>query len=285
MPSRLTKLAPLVLPLAAGLAACSAPSHASRASAESALTAPGLGTAQSFAVLGGATITNTGLSTVVGDLGVAPGTAVTGFPPGLLTGGSMHVADAIALQAKSDLTSAYDELAAEPCTRDLTGTDLGGLTLGQGVFCFSSSAQLTGTLTLDAKGKPDAVFIFKTVSTLTTASNASEALINGGSGCNVFWKVGSSATVGTNTVFVGSILALTSVALQTGARVDGRALARNGEVTMDDNHVALSTCTAIDAGAIDAGAIDTGEGDSGTADSGIADTATPPCVDTEGYCY
>ncbi len=210
----------------------------------SAQTAPGLGAAASYAVLGGQTVTNTGPTTIDGDLGVSPGTAVTGFPPGTVTGGTIHSADANALQAQSDVTTAYNALAAQSCTADLTGQDLGGLTLTEGVYCFSSSAQLTGLLTLNAQGSANAVFVFKMVSTLTTASNASVLVTNGGVDCNVFWQVGSSATIGTGTVFVGNILALTSISLTTGASVSGRALARNGAVTLDTNHVGFEACAA-----------------------------------------
>jgi hypothetical protein len=208
----------------------------------SAQTAPGLGSAASFAVLGGQTVTNTGPTTIFGDLGVSPGTAVTGFPPGIVTGGATHAADAVALQAQSDVTIAYNALSAQACTADKTGQDLGGQTLTQGVYCSTSSAQLTGTLTLDAQGNGAAVFILKMVSTLTTASSSSVQVINGGTACNVFWQVGSSATVGTTTQFAGNILALTSIALQNGASVSGRALARNGEVTMDTNNVTNLGC-------------------------------------------
>jgi type VI secretion system secreted protein VgrG len=187
-------------------------------------------------------VTNTGASTIFGDLGVSPGTAVTGFPPGIVTVGATHAADAVALQAQSDVTTAYDALAAQACTADTTGQDLGGQTLTQGVYCSTSSTQLTGTLTLDAQGNAAAVFIFKTVSTLTTASSSSVQVINGGTACNVFWQIGSSATVGTTTQFAGNILALTSIALQNGASVAGRALARNGEVTMDTNNVTNLGC-------------------------------------------
>jgi len=207
-------------------------------------TAPGLGAASSYAVLGGQTVTNTGPTTISGDLGVWPGTAVTGFPPGIVTGGTIHSADADALQAQGAVTTAYDALAAEPCTADLTGQDLGAMTLTEGVYCFSSSAQLTGLLTLNGQGNGSAVFVFQMVSTLITASNSSVLVTNGSTGCNVFWQVGSSATIGTGTVFVGNILALTSIALTTGASVSGRALARNGAVTMDTNHVGFSGCAA-----------------------------------------
>ena len=210
-------------------------------------TAPGLGSAASFAVLGGQTVTNTGPTTIFGDLGVSPGSAITGFPPGSLTAGATHAADAVALQAQSDVTIAYDDLAGQACTGDITGQDLGGKTLTEGVYCSTSSSQLTGTLTLDAQGNADAVFIFKMVSTLTTASSSSVSVINGGTACNVFWQVGSSATLGTTTQFAGNILALTSIALQNGASVSGRALARNGEVTMDTNNVTIQGCPGAQA--------------------------------------
>jgi type VI secretion system secreted protein VgrG len=123
----------------------------------------------------------------------------------------------------------------------LTGQDLGGLTLTPGVYCFSTSAQLTGTLTLDAQGNSSAVFIFKIGSTLTTASASSVLLINSASSCGVFWQVGSSATLGTGTALAGTIVALTSITLNTGSSVSGRTLARNGAVTLDDNNVTLCT--------------------------------------------
>lgn len=204
--------------------------------------APVLGQAGSFGVLGGSALTNTGPSVVFGDVGLSPETAVSGFPPGIYSG-SLHVADAVAQQAQSDLVTAYDVAAGQPFDVDLSGQDLGGMVLGPGVYRFSSSAQLTGTLTLDAAGDPDAVFIFQIGSTLTTASNARVEVINDGAGCNVFWQVGSSATLGTTTQFVGNILALTSITLNTGASVAGRLLARNGAVTLDD-----STVTACGSG-------------------------------------
>jgi type VI secretion system secreted protein VgrG len=206
--------------------------------------APVLGSAQSFAVLGGSTVTNLGATTITGDLGVDPGLAITGFPPGIVMGGAVHAGDALALQAQTDVTAAYGVLASEVCSRDLTGQDLGGLTLSPGVYCFASSAQLTGALTLDAQGDADAVFVFEIASTLTSASNASVKVINGGGDCGVFWQVGSSATLGTGTAFVGSVLALASITVTTGATISGRALARNGAVTMDQNGT-----TDLDAGA------------------------------------
>lgn len=204
-------------------------------------TAPPLGTAASFAVLAGSTATNTGLTIVTGDLGVSPGTAIVGFPPGVVSG-TIHANDAVAAQAQTDTTVAYNNLAGQACNTTLTGQDLGGLTLTAGVYCFDTSAQLTGALTLDAQGNPDAVFVFQIGSTLTTASAASVLLINGASSCNVFWQVGSSATLGTNTTFVGNVLALASITLNTNASLSGRALAQTGAVTMDTNTISTS-CT------------------------------------------
>ncbi len=199
-----------------------------------------LGTSQNFAVLGGSTVTNTGTSAVTGDVGVSPGTEVTGFPPGMVIGGAIHVNDAVAMQAQTDLTTAYNAVAGTACNVDLSGQDLGGLTLTPGVYCFSTSAQLTGTLRLDFQGNPNAIFLFKIGSALTTASGSAVLLLNsGGSNCpsNLFWQVGSSATLGTGSSFVGNILALSSITLTTGAQLQGRALARNGAVTLDTNSV------------------------------------------------
>jgi len=200
-----------------------------------------LGTAEAFAVLGASTVTNTGPSVINGDLGVSPGTAVTGFPPGIVNG-TMHVADAVALQAQTDLTTAYNDAAGRACDVDLTSQDLGGLTLTSGVYCFSSSAQLTGTVTLDAQGDSNAVFIFQIGSTLTTASSSSVSLINSALPCNVFWQIGSSATLGTTTGFIGNIMALASITMTTSATLDGRALARTGAVTLDANTVTSGAC-------------------------------------------
>ena len=166
-----------------------------------------LGTAASFAVLAGTTVTNTGLTTISGDLGVSPGTAVTGFPPGLVSGGTIHAADAVAAQAQADLTTAYNDAAGRSTSATISA-DLGGQTLVSGVYT-GTTLGLTGTLTLDAQGDPNAVFVFQSASTLTTATSSSVVLINGASSCNVFWQVGSSATLGTNSVIVGTVLALT----------------------------------------------------------------------------
>jgi len=211
----------------------------------SAQSAPGLGSAQSFAVLAGSTVTNTGTSTITGDVGVSDGTAITGFPPGVILSGTTHSNDSLAIAAQSSLTTAYNNLAGQSTTQDLSGQDLGSKTLVAGVYNFTSSAQLTGILTLNAQGNSNAVFVFKVGSTLTTASGSSVVVINGGSTCNVFWQVGSSATLGTTTSFVGNILALTSITLNTSASMAGRALARNGAVTLDTNSVNPACVVAV----------------------------------------
>lgn len=208
-------------------------------------TAPPLGTAQNFAVLGSSMVTNTGPSVITGDLGLSPGTAVTGFPPGTVAGGSIYAADAQSLQARTDATTAYGDLAGQTCNTTYSApTDLGGKTLVPGVYCFASSAAITGTLTLNAGGNADATFIFLVGSTLTTASNSSISLINGAQRCEVFWKVGSSATLGTGTNFIGTVIALTSVTLDTNTTSSGRAIALNGAVTLDSNTVSVNSCAA-----------------------------------------
>jgi hypothetical protein len=226
-----------------GLTALAAAALIQTGSPALAQIAPPLGEAGSFAVLGGAAVTNTGATAVTGDVGVAPGFAITGFPPGTVIGGALHANDALAQAAQSDLTAAYNVLASQACNTDLTGTDLGGLTLTPAVYCFAASAQLTGTLSLDAQGDPKAVFVFQVGSTLTTATDAAVITINGGSDCNVFWQIGSSQTLGTGTEFVGNTLALTSITLTTGASAHGSLLARNGAVTMDTNQTAVCAPT------------------------------------------
>ncbi|MFA5993897.1 MAG: ice-binding family protein [Parcubacteria group bacterium] len=199
-------------------------------------------TAGNFVVLGGSTVTNTGSSVLTGDLGVSAGSAITGFPPGT-TSGTTHSNDAVAIQAQVDLTAAYTNASGQACDHNLTGQDLGGKIITPGVYCFDSSAQLTGTLTLDGGGDLDAVFIFKMGSTLTTASGSKVSLINSAQSCHVFWQVGSSATLGTTTNFKGNILALTSITMNTGATIkNGRALARNGAVTLDANTITKAIC-------------------------------------------
>jgi outer membrane autotransporter protein len=204
-----------------------------------------LGTAEDFGVLAGSTTTNTGPSVIQGNVGVSPGSALIGFPPGVVVPpGTIHVGDAVASQAQVDLTTAYNTLMGRPAQVILTGQDLGGLFLGPAVYAFAASAQLTGVLTLNGQGNSAAEFVFQIGSSLTTASNSAVLLINGANGNNVYWAVGSSATLGSNSVFAGNIVALTSITLNTGASITcGRALARNGAVTLDNNTITLCVPT------------------------------------------
>jgi len=205
-----------------------------------------LGSTENFAVLASSTVTNTG-STVIsgsagGNVGLSSGTSVTGFPPGTISDGAIHIADAVALQAQTDLVVAYNDAAGRTVTSNLTGQDLGGMTLTSGVYKFDSSAQLTGTLTLDAEGDPDAAFIFQIGSTLTTASDSTIVLTGGAVYCRVFWQVGSSATLGTDSQFIGHIFAMTSITATNGAEIQGQLLARTGAVTLDSNIITNGVC-------------------------------------------
>jgi type VI secretion system secreted protein VgrG len=195
--------------------------------------------AESFAVLGASAVTNTDATTIYGNLGIDPNglSSITGFPPGVVLHGTTDAANGVALTAQNDAMTAYTTLMKLAPTLNLTGQDLGGMTLGPGVYNFSSSAQLTGTLTLDFTGKNQDI-VFQIGSTLTTAG-ASKVIINGaGPTDGVFFDVGSSATLGTTTSFEGNILANTSITLDTGATIlCGRAFALNGAVTMDTNKV------------------------------------------------
>jgi hypothetical protein len=199
-----------------------------------AATDPGLRTAGQFAVLSGTpNITNTGPTWISGQVGISPGCAVTGFPPGV--SGAQHKCDAVSLKAKTDLASAYTRAMNAPCpgTNNFTGVNLGGKTLVPGVYCQTTAPTLTGTLTLNGSG----VYIFQIGSTLITATGARVVLIGGAQPCEIFWQVSSSATLHVSTSFVGNIMALTSIAMQTGATLEGRALARNGAVTLDTNRI------------------------------------------------
>jgi hypothetical protein len=196
-----------------------------------------LGTAGSFSVLAGSTVTNTNTPTVVtGDLGVSPGSAVTGFPPGTVVGGTIHAADATAASAQNSLTTAFLD-AAGRINPVIVAGDIGGMTLTPGLYKSTSTLGITGVLTLDGQGDPNSVFIFQVGSGLTTASGSSVLLQNGANAANIFWQVGSSATLGTGSSFRGTIMAQISITLTTGATLTGRALARTGAVTLDANNI------------------------------------------------
>ena len=196
---------------------------------------PILGTAATYGILAGSTVTCVTGGTINADVGVSPGSTTTGFPPCVITG-TTNLANAASAQAQADLTTAYDYLVARPCGTVVTPADIGGRTLAPGVYCVASSLGVTGTVTLDGGGNANAVWVFQMGSTLTTGTGANIALIGGAQARNVWWQVGSSATLGTGTTFRGNILALTSITLVDNATMLGRALARNGAVSLGTNN-------------------------------------------------
>jgi hypothetical protein len=206
-------------------------------------TAPPLGTTQSFGVLAGSTVTNTGNTTIRGDLGLSPGTAITGFPPGIVVPpGAIHATDAVALGAQNDATTAYNNLVGQACDFGPFGpTDLAGQTLVPGVYCYSSSVQNSGVLTLN--GLATDVWVFKIGSTLTTGPGSS--VVGTGSKCNIFWQVGSSATLDTTTTFEGTVVALQSISMNNGVTLNGRALARNAAVTLINDTINPTGCAGV----------------------------------------
>jgi hypothetical protein len=247
---KIQSLSFLSQPLAAfvlcSLAACGAATDGSSSTAGpsgSVVFGPTLGTATGFAVLGASAVTCTGVSDVTGDVGVSPAISITGFNPPCTIAGTIHAGDAAAVQAHADLGSAYGGLTAAVCEHNLSGQDLGGQTLAPGVYCFDTSVGITGDLTLDGGGNTNAIWIFQMGTTITTAPNSSVVMAGGALPCNVFWQVGSSATIGTGTAFQGNLLAYSSITLTNGANIVGRAMAVNAAVTMDHNNVSLGSCS------------------------------------------
>lgn len=237
-PSRAARLAvPLIALVAtAGLALVAGGAQAA------AVPVP-LGTTESFVVLAGAGVTNTGPTVLVGDIGTFPTTSISGANEMTITG-TDHAGDAVTQQAKTDLVVAYDAAAGQGPVQAVP-VELGNQVLSPGVYSSGGELQLTGTVTLDAQDDPDAVFVFQTPSTLVTATDSVVELINGASACNVYWQVTSSATLGARTQFAGTVLALTTITLDTQATVLGRVLARNGEVTLRSNTITRPVCTAV----------------------------------------
>ena len=237
LPARIVTTVGLTAALALVLTATSA------GTAHAAEAVVGLGTATSFSVIAYDAVDNTGASTLSGDLGVSPGTAVTGFPPGLvLAPGTIHAADPVAQVARRDANRAYNDAAGRSTTANVP-VELGGTTKTAGVYT-GGTLEVNGPnpLVLDAEGDPDAVFIFQAASTLVTGGASQVQLINGADACNVFWKVGSSATLGTDSEFVGTILAHISVTATTGATIDGRLFGILGAVTLDNNVIDSGNC-------------------------------------------
>jgi len=208
--------------------------------APGASTGPSLGSASRFAILGTSTVTCTNASAVGGDVGVSPGIAITGFDASCTLTGGLHAQDDIAVAAHADLLVAFDSLAAVACEHNLTGQELGGQTLPPGVYCFDTTAGITGELTLDAGGDAGGVWIFQLGTALTTATGSAVTMAGGGDPCNVFWRLGSSATLGTTSSMQGNVLASASVTLTSGSSLVGRAMAVNAAVTSDNN--AVSGC-------------------------------------------
>jgi Ice-binding-like len=227
--------------VSAGLASAVSASLLFAGGAQAAAVPVGLGSAAPFSVLAGSTVTNTGPTTMFGDLGLDPGSSITGAPHAL---GSTHIDDGVALSAKNSLTVGYTDAAGRPATK-LASADLSGQSFTPGVYNASSALLFSaGNVTLNAQGNPSAVFIFQVGSSLTTGSATHVLLINGAQPCNVFWQIGASATLGTNSVFAGTVMALTTITGQTGMTMDGRLLARNGAVNLDTNTITTSACAA-----------------------------------------
>lgn len=236
-----------------------------------------LGTSANYSVLGGSAVTNTGNSILAQDLGVSPGTSITGFPPGIVLG-TVHATDAEASLAQNNLVTAYDDTAGRAPTANVE-KDITGQTLVSGVYKAAEELELSGTVTLDGQNDPNSVWIFQVGSSLTTASSSSVALVNGAQACNVYWQVGSSATLGTASDFKGNLLALTSITVTNEATVEGRVLARNGAVTLDDNTFTSPGCETSLPGDGETPPVDDGDDETPPVDDGEGETPLPP---TEG---
>lgn len=197
-----------------------------------------LGSSSGLAILAGSAITNVGATSITGDMGLSPGTSLGGFPPGILVG-TLHINDNIATQAKLDLTAAYNDAAGRTSKDIVTlSGNIGGLTLTPGLYKSTSSLAISsGDLTFDAKGNASAVFIIQIASSLTTTSGRKVFLSGGASAANIFWQVGSSATFGTTSVFKGTVMAMQAITFQSGATLDGKALARTGSVVLAGNTI------------------------------------------------
>ncbi|MER5810017.1 ice-binding family protein [Streptomyces sp. NPDC002033] len=240
-----------------------------------------LGTATPFAILAGTQITNTGPSTVTGDIGVHPGSAITGFRPPVTEDGTVngvqHRADAVALTAKNDLVNAYDQAAGQPVDQAIPA-GLANVTLAPGVYHAAAGLGLTGDLVLDAAGDPNAVWVFQIPESLTTASASRVLLVNGASPCNVYWQIGASATLGSGSTFVGTIMALTSITVDDGVSVAGRLLARNGLVSLINDTIDRGNCatgsTGGTTGGLVTGGLVAGTTTGGTATGGTATGGT-----------
>jgi Ice-binding-like len=246
-------------------------------------TAPSLGTVGPFGVLAASTVTNTGPSTIGGDLGLYPGTSITGFPPGNVLG-TIHATDAVAGNAQADTTTAYNTAAGEAPDVVLPSADLTGLSLTPGVYQNGSAVRLdtNGTLTLNGQGNPASVFIFQVGSTLTTGTNSKISYINGAQPCNVFWQVGSSATLGTSSLFVGTILADQSISVSDTVTVHGRLLASNGAVTLIDDTITPSNCATPGSGGSGGSGGTGGTGTGGSGGTGTGGTTTPVTTPPKG---
>ena len=239
-----------------------------------------LGTAEAFSVLGGETVTNTGDSVLANSVGVSPGSAIVGFPPGIVQPpGTIEATTPVAAQAQADSTAAYLDALGRPLN-ETTTADLTGLTLVGGVYAGPSNSPLSlpGTLTLDGEGNPNSVFIFQTDSTLVTGPGSTVSLINGAQACNVFWQVGSSATLDTGSTFVGNILALTSITVADSVTIQGRALAQTGEVTLINDTFTQVGCDLSQVTTTTVAATTTTAAGTPTTSAGSG-TTTPPVTD------